>query len=412
MKVKHSPIYRDAKLPLLYAWGDPEQGAVDQLKTCVDITDTAAPPLGALMADNHIGYSMPIGGVIAYYDKVSPSGVGYDIACGNKAVMLDTPLSYVHDNIGEMMDVIFDTLSFGMGLKNKERLDNEFKPLEKHPAWGIKAVAPLKELARTQLGTIGSGNHYVDIFSDQLSNVWIGVHFGSRGFGHKIATHYSKLAGGSNDMFSKPALLDIYSDAGQEYLAAMDLAGAYAYAGRDWVCKKVAKIIGGDIVDEVHNHHNFTWQELHGDVPYYVVRKGATPLWPDQRAFVGGSMGDISVVIRGIDHELGEQSLWSTVHGAGRVMSRTQAAGKTKWNKKLRQRVRVREGEISRQMMDDWIKPMDVELRGAGCDESPHCYRRLPDVLEYHEDTMVVEHTLTPLGVAMAPDGIYDPYKD
>ena len=156
MKVTHSPIYRDAKLPLLYAWGDPEQGAVDQLKTCVDITDTAAPPLGALMADNHIGYSMPIGGVIAYYDKVSPSGVGYDIACGNKAVMLDTSLSYVHDNIGEMMDVIFDTLSFGMGLKNKERLDNEFKPLEKHPAWGIKAVAPLKELAQEIITSIFS----------------------------------------------------------------------------------------------------------------------------------------------------------------------------------------------------------------------------------------------------------------
>ena len=401
--------------PVLYVWGDAEEeGAIQQLQMCCSIQDFQGKPQmnvkGALMADNHIGYSMPIGGVIAYPDKVSPSGVGYDIACGNKAVKLDVPLSFVHNHISEIMDEIFDSVSFGLGLKNKETLDNEFNALLDDPAWNIPVVNDLQDLAREQLGTIGSGNHYVDIFQDQLSDVWVGVHFGSRGFGHKIATHYSKLAGGSDAMFSPPALLDIDSPEGLEYYAAMQLAGRYAYAGRDWVCQKVADIIGTDIVDEVHNHHNFTWNEEHGGRHYWVVRKGATPLFPEQRAFIGGSMGDISVIVTGKEHEYAEQTLYSTVHGAGRVMSRSKAAGKTRW--KRGRKIKVREGEITRQMMEDWIRPMSVELRGAGTDESPHCYRRLPEVLAYHSDTLEVDYTLTPLGVAMAPGATFDPYKD
>src|SRR5690606_6222621 len=130
--------------------------------------------------------------------------------------------------------------------------------------------------ARAQLGTVGSGNHYVDVFRDEDDNVWIGVHFGSRGLGHRTASHFMKRAGDDlNIMDEAPHTLDTRTKDGQDYIAAMTLAGMYAYAGRDWVCARVAEIIGGDIVDEVHNHHNFAWFEEHHGEWYWVVRKGA-----------------------------------------------------------------------------------------------------------------------------------------
>ena len=137
------------------------------------------------MADHHKGYSVPIGGVVGYTDRISPSGVGYDIACGNKAVRLDIPAQEVRQRIVQIMDELWGTISFGVGRRNAERVDNA---LFDDPAWLLPATAPHKEMARAQLGTVGSGNHYVDIFEDELGQVWIGVHFGSRGIGHKTAT--------------------------------------------------------------------------------------------------------------------------------------------------------------------------------------------------------------------------------
>jgi tRNA-splicing ligase RtcB (3'-phosphate/5'-hydroxy nucleic acid ligase) len=191
----------------------------------------------------------------------------------------------------------------------------------------------------------------------------------------------------------------------------MHLAGRYAYAGRDWVCQKVAAILGAEIKDSVHNHHNFAWREWHGGRDLWVVRKGATPCFPGQRSFVGGSMGDISVVLRGRESDEASASLYSTVHGAGRVMSRTQAAGQRRW-KKGKSTAKT-EGQISRAMMLEWIAEFNaVELRGAGTDESPHVYKRLPEVLAFHADSFVVEHTLMPIGVAMAGAHEFDPYRD
>lgn len=177
----------------------------------------------------------------------------------------------------------------------------------------------------------------------------------------------------------------------------MKLAGRYAYAGRDWVCERVARIIGADIVEEVHNHHNFAWEEEHFGETYWVVRKGATPAFPGQKGFVGGSMGDISVILEGTDSDESAASLYSTIHGAGRVMSRTQAAGRKRYKKG--RITRLKEGQISREMMLTWIGEHGVELRGAGTDESPHCYKRLPDVLDAHQGTIRVLHTLQPIGV-------------
>src|ERR1035438_8929580 len=142
-------------------------------------------------------------------------------------------------------------------------------------------------MARQQLGTVGGGNHYVDLFVDEAEQVWIGVHFGSRGLGHKTATFYLEEAGAtSNDMDAEPAFLHERTSAGADYIEAMKLAGEYAYAGRDAVCDKVLSILGAKEVESIHNHHNFAWKETHEGTDYWVMRKGATPAFPGQRGFV------------------------------------------------------------------------------------------------------------------------------
>lgn len=379
-------------------WGDPiDTQALEQIQMCRDSS-----PFVALMADHHVGYSMPIGGVAGYLDAISPSGVGFDIACGNKAVLTDAKLEDVQKNIETIMDDIYSKIEFGIGRTNSERVDHD---LFDDPAWSIRTAGSLKEMARAQLGTVGSGNHYVDIFKDEQDRIWIGVHFGSRGFGHKIASFFITAGGGKDGMMEKPVVLSLQSPLGQDYLECMKLAGRYAYAGRDYVCNQVAKILGAKILDEVHNHHNFAWLETHHGVDLWVVRKGATPAFPGQRGFVGGSMGDISVILEGVDSEEAKLAMNSTIHGAGRVLSRTQAAGK-------RRKGKTSGGLITREMMDAWIKPMGVVLRGAGTDESPHCYKRLPEVLGHHKNTVRILQKLNPLGVAMAGPDTYDPYKD
>ena len=380
-------------------WGVPQDNAVEQMRTC---KRTAARV--ALMADHHLGYAVPIGGVVAYHGRISPSGVGYDIACGNKAVLTDAPVAEVRKNNAKIMDDIWHSLSFGIGRKNKEEVEH---PLFNSPAWDVGAVSTLKVLAREQLGTIGSGNHFVDLFEDEAGRVWIGVHFGSRGLGHKIATYFIKAGGGKDGVNVEPVTFDAESALGKDYLACMNLAGRYAYAGRDWVCGKVAALLGANIIDEVHNHHNFAWLETHDGAPLWVVRKGATPAFPGQRSFIGGSMGDGSVIVEGVDSDESKVALYSTVHGAGRVMGRNEAAGKRKkWGQP-----RVG-GKISKEMMTEWVKRENVELRGAGTDESPHCYKRLSEVLAHHEASVRILHKLSPIGVAMAGEDEEDPYKD
>ena len=195
-------------------WGSPvDEGALAQIKNCSKTAERTA-----LMADHHKGYAVPIGGVVAYRDQISPSGVGYDIACGNKAILTDADASEVRRNIAAIMDEVFRVISFGMGRKNNERIDHA---LFDSDTWKLGAVAPLKEMARQQLGTVGSGNHYVDIFADELERVWIGVHFGSRGLGHKTATYFLNAAGAKDGMDVDPCILSVESYLGAEYLAKL-----------------------------------------------------------------------------------------------------------------------------------------------------------------------------------------------
>lgn len=384
-------------------WGVPLQNALDQMKNCLKTADQAA-----LMADHHLGYAVPVGGVIAYAGAVSPSAVGFDIACGNLACLTGATLDDVRGDIGALMDDVFNTISFGVGRKNKEPVDHE---LFDDDAWDIPVAEGLRDLAASQLGTVGSGNHYVDIFHDEQKRIWIGVHFGSRGLGHKLASHFIKAGGGRDGINVDPVVLKDDSPLGVDYLECMRLAGRYAYAGREWVCNKVAEILGAPIISKVHNHHNFAWREMHNGVEMWVIRKGATPAFPGQRGFVGGTMGEDSVILQGVESYEGRYSLYSTVHGAGRTMTRTEAAGKTKWIKGVR--TRVAEGKVTPEMMREWVVDRaKVELRGGGLDESPHAYKRLSDVLAAHQDSVMVLHTLTPIGVAMAGETEFDPYKD
>ncbi|HEY0369450.1 MAG TPA: RtcB family protein [Chthoniobacterales bacterium] len=387
----------------LKIFGQHDDATIQQIKTCLAADGERA----VLCADGHKGYAQPIGGVVAYRDKISLSGVGFDIACGNLAILTDATRAQVAPAMETIMDDVVRDISFGVGRKSKTRIDHE---LFDDPAWKLKPIGELKKTAAEQLGTVGGGNHYVDIFADEHDRIWVGVHFGSRGLGHKTATHFLRAAGGKDGMDVPPTVVSTESKIGHDYLAAMHLAGRYAYAGREAVARHVVRgILRANALDEVHNHHNFAWREKHDGDELWVVRKGATPAFPGQRGFIGGSMGDDAVIIEGVGSAESRDALFSTVHGAGRIMSRTQAKGK--FEKVNGKRIR-REGLVRHDDMQKWVREKGVVLRGGDVDEAPQAYRRLPEVLAAHAGTIRILHTLRPLGVAMAGKDIVDPYKD
>lgn len=454
--------------------GDIEPRAVEQLERCAAAGDT----LGAAMcADGHVGYSQPIGGAIAYRGQISPSGVGYDIGCGNKAVRTDVRADDL--NVPGVMDEIARRISFGMGRVNDEPADHEILDQIRDAPFAPQRA--LRELAARQLGTVGAGNHYVDLFRDEDGYVWIGVHFGSRGFGHKTATGFLAMAAEDarrrarprdaqimgewpntpplsasfhkrapeGEMDSPPILFSTDSEIGQAYLEAMKLAGDYAYAGRDVVVKTVLDILDRPTVTHsVHNHHNYAWREMYDGEVVWVVRKGCTPAWPGQQGFVGATMGEPSVILEGIKSDAGASLLHSTVHGAGRVMSRTKAAGKSKRRtvrecshrdctyvapkdrhapgggpipcpdhpdgrfRRIERREQIRPGVVDWPAVQQGLAHAGIELRGGAADEAPQAYKRLDVVLAAHADTIRILHRLTPIGVAMAGADVFDAFKD
>lgn len=428
----------------LKIFGEHDEKTIEQIERCALEQGEHAPAV--LCADGHLGYSMPIGGVVGYRDHISPSGVGYDIGCGNKAVKTNIREDDLRPSVAPIMDEIFKQVSFGMGRNNPTPIDHPV--LDRIREADFQPQRTLLDLAAKQLGTVGAGNHYVDLFADEEGWVWIGVHFGSRGFGHKTASGFLAMAqggqftdrGADGEMVAPPTLIPTDTDLGQAYIDAMKLAGLYAYAGRDVVCETVLDILGAIQTDSVHNHHNFAWLEEHHGEKLWVVRKGATPAFPGQRGFVGATMGESSVILEGVDSPEAEAALYSTVHGAGRAMSRTEAAGKKRkrtycrqcgWtqgvgearpedgrcprclksdlNKKW---VTVKEGKIDFRSVKDELTMQGIELRGGAADEAPGAYKRLNEVLGYHDGTVRILHHLRPLGVAMAGPDVLDKYKD
>jgi tRNA-splicing ligase RtcB len=374
----------------LRVFGQHAEATLAQMRNCMSVGNVVG---GVVCADGHLGYAQPVGGVIAYEKQVSISGVGFDIGCGNMAVRLDTRFDDIKPNAGTILDDVRRVISFGVGRSNAERAEHAL--FDDGDAWREADMGEYRKKAVAQLGTVGSGNHYVDLMHDQDGYVWIGVHFGSRGLGHTSATRYLKAAGGKDGMNVAPALVNEDSEIGRRYIAAMELAGRYSYAGREWVVERVRRIIGGGVTEMVHNHHNYAWRETHDGRDLWVVRKGATPAWPGQRGFVGGSMGDDAVIIEGVESEASRAALYSTIHGAGRLFGRKDA-----------------KRNFSRAQMDAWLRDRGVLLAGGNLDESPMAYRRLPEVLAEHVGTIRVLHTLRPFAVAMAGEGEFDPFKD
>lgn len=403
------PKYADAPLAIFGQHGD---STIEQMRNCMKVGNVVA---GSISADGHLGYAQPVGAAIAYAGQISISGVGYDIACGNMAVKLGglamTGPALV-EHLQNCTHEIARVLSFGPGRTNDERVEHELFDYDE--LWKLSGREDYKPTARAQLGTIGGGNHYVDLFIDEEGMPWIGVHFGSRGFGHSSAKLYIEAAGGKDGINVAPVVVDETSEIGTRYLGAMELGGDYAYAGREWVVERVRKIVGGDVITTVHNHHNFAWREVIGGRSTWVVRKGCTPAYPGQRGFIGGSMGDDAVIVEGADfidtdkfiageasdnHVWGEVAqqrlLYSTVHGAGRNFGRKEAKRR-----------------YTRAQMEAWMRERGTLLIGGDVDESPMAYRRLPEVLADHGDTIKILHTLRPVSVVMAGSDVIDPYKD
>lgn len=437
----------------LTIYGEADEQTIEQMNRCLGAEEGAR---GVLCADNHLGYSQPVGAAVAYREFISVSGVGYDIGCGNKAVSTDLTLADIEGEVPALMDTIVERVSFGMGRNSPEPIEHSV--LDAVREADFEGQRDLADLAARQLGTVGSGNHYVDLFvaDDERQTIWVGVHFGSRGFGHKTASGFLALAQDlpfaeaerkrlglkieGETVHADPVLLPIDSDLGQSYLSAMELAGRYAYAGRDVVVETVLGILGAQAVDEVHNHHNFAWREQHDGTDFWVVRKGCTPAFPGQRGFVGATMAETSVILQGT--ATAEDALFSTVHGAGRAMSRTEAKGRSRKRKfwacndrdcdyshtdkaqfacpdhpEATPLKRWREEQKAAGRVD-WeaeranLMTLGVELRGAAADEAPPAYKRLDEVLTAQGDTIEVTRRLRPIGVAMAGPDIFDPFKD
>jgi tRNA-splicing ligase RtcB (3'-phosphate/5'-hydroxy nucleic acid ligase) len=426
-------------------FGPVNRRSLEQLQRCMEAGDAE---YGVLCADHHPGYSQPIGGAIAYEGYISPSGAGFDLGCGNKAAKTDVRAEDL--DVRAIMREVERRISFGMGVPAREQVDHPV--LDRIKVADFEPQRKLYDLATRQLGTVGSGNHYVDVFADEEGWVWVGVHFGSRGFGHKTASGFLALAEGlpfdghakQGEMDSPPVLFEVDSELGESYISAMKLALDYAYAGRDVVVDKVLEILGARAVHEVHNNHNDAQLEEHHGRSYWVVRKGCTPAQPGQEGFVGGSMGDESVILEGVEHGENAEALYSTVHGAGRVMSRSEAAGRMRMAsvyactvrdcghavpakdyvgggrcpvhdtklKKMRARIQVKPGVVDWDAVRHRIADQGIVLVGGGADEAPEVYKRLPDVLAAHGSTIRVKHRLRPLGVAMAGGDVVDPYKD
>jgi len=453
-----APQYRQTPSGIPYViYGQGDEAAAKQLETCLDHGQAAA---GALMADHHKGYSQPIGGVVAYEDKLSPSGAGYDLGCGVMGVRTNIRAEDLRaqspsgrPEIAEIMDQVSSKISFGMGRANDDPVDHPV--LDKIRQAGFGPQRAMYDKAAGQLGTVGGGNHYVNIMEDEEGWVWVTAHFGSRGFGHTTANDFLSLAQGGKagerppegDMDSMPVLIPADTDLGQAYVEASALASDYAYAGREVAVGKVVEILGAEVTYQVQEHHNATWREEHMGKKLWVVRKGATPAAPGQEGVIGGSMGSDTVIVEGLDSPESVPALFSTVHGAGRVMSRTAAAGSRPKRRRtyfcprpgcsfsipagsynpgksecpVHGKVGFKRHDVYEQKKKgsvDWervrnqLSKRGIELRGGAADEAPEVYKDINTVLAAHRKQIKINHRLKPMGVAMAGPDIKDPYKD
>lgn len=373
----------------------------------------------ALMADGHPGIGMPIGCVAAYQNEVSVTGVGLDIGCGVWVAKSERKLSEFNaKKLEKSADKITRQVSFE-GIREMDNIDTEI-PFFEAPEWAAvpaeKAREWLKQGARDQLGTVGSGNHYIDVLVDGEDYLWVAVHFGSRGLGYHLARGVLNLHQGRHwegQPRMEETILPLNTSLGQTYWELMNLAHKFALAGREAVGQLVLNLIDSGATEVMETTHNLAFKEKHDGQELIVVRKGATTAWPGQRGFVGSSMGEPGAIVSGNTSEdagikdFMKKTLYSTVHGSGRIMSRGQALGKRTRSGKI-----LQQGQVTEKMMLGRLKEAGVIVRGGDVDESPHVYRRLPEVLAAQGPSVVVETWLKPVIVCMAGAGVVDPFKE
>lgn len=387
-------------------WGrdliDP--AAITQMENAMRLPVTIA---GALMPDAHVGYGIPIGGVVALDNAVAPYMVGVDIACRMHMSIFPGEHLDLLDNASrrtQLKRAMREETRFGIGAAFDGRARREHDVMD-HADWSLtKAIAHLKDKAWTQLGTSGSGNHFLDAGvliaeSDDAARV-LGIepgrehfafmsHSGSRGAGAQIADFYSRLAQQLTPLpheLRHLAWLSLDSEPGQEYWRAMNLMGRYAQANHESLHRHLQQHLKLDAIVEYDNHHNFAWKETLADgTVAYVHRKGATPAGAGVIGIIPGSQGHDSFIVRGRGNAL---SLNSASHGAGRVMSRGEA-----------------KRTIPKVDRDRWLKERGVELMDAGMDEAPQAYKDIRHVLAEQNDLVEVLATFRPRIVLMARAG-------
>lgn len=381
-------------------WGtDLDENAVRQMETACRLPVAVA---GALLPDAHVGYGLPIGGVLATEGAIIPYAVGVDIACRMRLTVFDAPASQITAWRDRLASILEKDTRFGVGAEWRQR--------KSHPVmdedWSVSPVtARMKDKAWAQLGTSGSGNHFVEFGAFTVLESGLGLppgieprlallsHSGSRGTGAQVCSFYSRRA--MERRLDLPpearhlAWLDLDSADGKEYWAAMELMGRYAAANHELIHRGIARALGEPILLEIENHHNFAWKERHPvrgrEREVIVHRKGATPAGPGVLGVIPGSMASPGFVVRG---KGSSASLHSASHGAGRVMSRTQAKKTFQW------------AHVRRHLAE-----RGVDVLSAGLDEVPGVYKDIHEVMNAQRDLVDVLARFDPKLVKMCPSG-------
>lgn len=370
-----------------------EESAVRQMEAACRLPISVR---GALMPDAHTGYGLPIGGVLAVRGAVIPYAVGMDIACRMRLTVTDLPLDRLEKGREGLIAALEGETSFGVGASFERAQRRQHAVMDED--WTVTSItAAHRDKAAKQLGTSGSGNHFVEFGELTLTEPALGLepgvylallsHSGSRGTGESVAIHYSKLAQELNpglpDQLRNLAWLDLDSEPGQEYWAAMELMGRYASANHELIHRHVLQAAGAQAMAFVENHHNFAWKENYDGEAVIVHRKGATPASVDTLGIVPGSMGDPGYVVRGRGRS---ESLNSCSHGAGRLMSRTAAIKK-----------------FTPEDVADYLKKKNVCLISGGLDEAPMAYKDINEVMAAQSDLVDILARFNPRLVKMAP---------
>ena len=400
LKQKDEPSHdelRERPLPFPI-WGQEQidEASIQQMSNAMRLPVTVA---GALMPDAHVGYGLPIGGVLATDNAVIPYAVGVDIACRMRLSIYEVSPHLLGQKKGLFKDALWRQTVFGVGgeLKGNQRADHAVLD---DPAWDASGLLrSLQNNAARQLGTSGSGNHFAEWGAFELRDPLFGLqpgqylallsHCGSRSVGFRIADRYSKLAREKHPELDQSvkhlAWLSLESEEGQEYWLAMELAGRFASANHYIIHHRVAAAVGLKEAAVVENHHNFAWEEqLPNGRTAIVHRKGATPAGKGVLGVIPGSMGDAGYVVRGRGVK---ESLSSASHGAGRLMSRKSAIN-----------------SISRSARDEYLKERGVTLLGGGLDESPQAYKPIAQIIAAQSDLLEVVGKFTPRIVRMADE--------